>query len=95
MVTIQQLKEKRAELAKKYQNESERAAIKRDIKNIQVGRNKVNPTGWQKLSTAAKPYIASAMKPSKGKKKSNWDFSGGMNTLTGTGKSKRKLPRIF
>ena len=98
MATLQELKNKRAELAKKFQKESEKAAIKRDIVNIQEGRNKVNPTGWQKLSSAAKPYIASALKSTgkKGKKKSNWDFSGGLDTMMGTsGKKSKKMPIIF
>ena len=98
MATTQELKKKRAELAKKFQKESERAAIKRDIANIQEGRNKVAPTGWQRLSTAAKPYIASALESTKkgSKKKSNWNFSGGMNAMIGSpGKKGKKLPRIF
>ena len=97
MATLKQLKEKRAILAKKFQKESEKAAIKRDIANIQKGRDNVNPTGWQKLSSTAKPYLASALKSSgKKSKKSNWDFSGGINAMVGTSRKKsKKMPRIF
>jgi len=94
MATIEQLKQKREELAKKYQQEAERAKVKRDIANIQAGRSKVAPTGWQKLSAAAKPYIANVMKPNKGKKKSNWNFSGGINAMVGTSTSKKKPPMM-